>query len=142
MYRVHLSSRAATHILAIMQERFIGPYHHWFEILSDIHGMWWGEFQVNESNIVEKICMGPDITHDQDEACTEGQEQMMKYWESPKYNAFCERNKRKKNEGRGGWGVRKHTCSSISFTEHQFKRQVDLTKRFSKSRHLEELHKH
>ncbi|KAI5677239.1 hypothetical protein M9H77_08189 [Catharanthus roseus] len=47
------------------------------------------------------------------------------------------------NEGqRGGSESRQHTGSSISFTEHQLKRQADLTKSFSKRRHLGELHKH
>ncbi|KAI5675910.1 hypothetical protein M9H77_06860 [Catharanthus roseus] len=55
-------------------------------------------------------------------------EQMMKYWKSPEYKAFCKRNKRNMNAGRGGWGARKQI--------------VDSTERFSKSRHLEELHKY
>ncbi|KAI5657096.1 hypothetical protein M9H77_25889 [Catharanthus roseus] len=41
-------------------------------------------------------------------------EQMIKYWESPEYKAFCERNKRNRNEGRGGRGVGKHTSDEIS----------------------------
>ncbi|KAI5674067.1 hypothetical protein M9H77_14431 [Catharanthus roseus] len=38
-------------------------------------------------------------------------EQMMKYWESPKYKTFCEWNKRNRNErqGRGGRGAGKYT---------------------------------
>ncbi|KAI5676427.1 hypothetical protein M9H77_07377 [Catharanthus roseus] len=70
---------------------------------------------------------------------------MIKYWENLEYKAFCEQNKRNKNEGwGGGWGRRagKHIDSSIFITEHQLKRQVDLTERFSKSKHLEELKKH
>ncbi|KAI5672460.1 hypothetical protein M9H77_12824 [Catharanthus roseus] len=42
----------------------------------------------------------------------------------------------------GGPKSRKAHGHSISFTEHQLKRQADLTERFSKSRHLEELHKY
>ncbi|KAI5666641.1 hypothetical protein M9H77_16494 [Catharanthus roseus] len=42
----------------------------------------------------------------------------------------------------GARGERKHTDGSISFIEHQFKRQVDLIERFSKSRYLEDLYKH
>ncbi|KAI5673143.1 hypothetical protein M9H77_13507 [Catharanthus roseus] len=41
-------------------------------------------------------------------------EHMMKYWESPEYKAFCEQNKRNRNEGRGGQGVGKHTGEEIS----------------------------
>ncbi|KAI5667642.1 hypothetical protein M9H77_17495 [Catharanthus roseus] len=53
----------------------------------------------------------------------------MKYWGSLEYKAFNERNKRNRNE-RQGVGEREST------------QQADLTKRFSKSRHSEELHKH
>ncbi|MDC9032331.1 hypothetical protein M8044_000554, partial [Columbia Basin potato purple top phytoplasma] len=28
------------------------PYHRWSEVPLDVRDMWWGEFQVNESNIV------------------------------------------------------------------------------------------
>ncbi|MDC9032332.1 hypothetical protein M8044_000555, partial [Columbia Basin potato purple top phytoplasma] len=28
------------------------PYHHLSEVPLNVHDMWWGEFQVNESNIV------------------------------------------------------------------------------------------
>ncbi|KAI5663266.1 hypothetical protein M9H77_22589 [Catharanthus roseus] len=50
-------------------------------------------------------------------------------------------------EGGGeGEGAGKHTGGSISVREHQLKmirtNQADLSERFSKSRHLEELHKH
>ncbi|KAI5661773.1 hypothetical protein M9H77_21096 [Catharanthus roseus] len=67
---------------------------------------------------------------------------MMMYCESPEYKAFCEHNKRNRNEGWRGGRAGKHTSGCISFTDHQLKRQVDLTERFSKSRHLKELHKH
>ncbi|KAI5667812.1 hypothetical protein M9H77_17665 [Catharanthus roseus] len=56
-------------------------------------------------------------------------EQMMKYWESPTYKVFCEWNKRNRNKGRG-------------VSEQESTHQTDLIERFSKSRHLEELHKH
>ncbi|KAI5661960.1 hypothetical protein M9H77_21283 [Catharanthus roseus] len=58
-------------------------------------------------------------------------EQIMKYWESPKYKAFCEWNKRNKNErrGRGERKAGKDTCGSISFTEHQLKRLRTDTKK-------------
>ncbi|KAI5662857.1 hypothetical protein M9H77_22180 [Catharanthus roseus] len=83
---LHPSSRAATHILVILQEWFTNSYHHWFEVPSDVRDMWWGEFQ--------KRCV----------------------------------------------------CNfSLSMTKMRYAwevKQVDLTERFSKSRHLEELHKH
>ncbi|KAI5672195.1 hypothetical protein M9H77_12559 [Catharanthus roseus] len=44
MYRLYPSLRAATHISAILQERSTGPYHYWFEVLLDVHDMWWREF--------------------------------------------------------------------------------------------------
>ncbi|KAI5681084.1 hypothetical protein M9H77_02311 [Catharanthus roseus] len=142
MYRLHPSSRIATYISAIMQERFTDPHHRWSEVLTDVHNM---------GRVLEKMCMGPNIIHDQNEAGMEGQGRrpnerfawqclgakkrpMMKYWESPKYKTFCEQNKK------GGQGVGRHTDSSISFIEHQLKR--DLKESLSKSRHLEELYKH
>ncbi|KAI5676726.1 hypothetical protein M9H77_07676 [Catharanthus roseus] len=79
MYRLHPSSRAATHISAIMHEQFTSPYHCWFEVPPDVHDIWW----------------------------------------------------RKK---RYVWDP---TLSTTNM-----RHQVDLTERFSKSRHLEELHKH
>ncbi|KAI5675628.1 hypothetical protein M9H77_06578 [Catharanthus roseus] len=43
---LHQSSRSATHILAILHERFISPYHRWSEVLSDVRDMWWRVFHV------------------------------------------------------------------------------------------------
>ncbi|KAI5656718.1 hypothetical protein M9H77_25511 [Catharanthus roseus] len=68
-------NQVATHITAIFQEQFNGPYHTWSKI--------------------------PQL---------------------------------------GGWGAGKHMGGSFSFTEMIMK--WDLTQRFSKSKYLEELHKH
>ncbi|KAI5682312.1 hypothetical protein M9H77_03540 [Catharanthus roseus] len=44
--------------------------------------------------------------------------------------------------GQGGRGAEKHTGGSILFTEIIVKWQKDLTKKFSRSKYLEELQKH
>ncbi|MDC9032328.1 hypothetical protein M8044_000551, partial [Columbia Basin potato purple top phytoplasma] len=34
------------------------PYHHWSEVPPDVRDIWWGEFQVNKSNIVvDLLCL-------------------------------------------------------------------------------------
>ncbi|KAI5649578.1 hypothetical protein M9H77_35583 [Catharanthus roseus] len=120
--------RATTYISGIMQEQFIDPYHHWSEVPPDVRDMWWGKFQ-------KKCVWYPTLSLTK-------MRQMMEYLESLEYNAFCKWNKRNINERRGGRGAGKQTGGCISFIEHLLNRQVDLTEMFSKSRHLEELHKH
>ncbi|KAI5681413.1 hypothetical protein M9H77_02641 [Catharanthus roseus] len=61
MYKLQPSSRAATHVPAIMQERFTSPYHCWFEVPLDVRHV--------VGRVLEKMCMGPNIIHDQDELC-------------------------------------------------------------------------
>ncbi|KAI5667471.1 hypothetical protein M9H77_17324 [Catharanthus roseus] len=46
--RLHLSSRAATHIKALIQEQSTGPYHSWTEVPPDVRDMWCEEFQVTK----------------------------------------------------------------------------------------------
>ncbi|KAI5671880.1 hypothetical protein M9H77_12244 [Catharanthus roseus] len=92
MYRLHLFSRAATHISAIMQDRFTNFYHHGSELPGCLR------------HVLRRMCMGPDTIHDQDETCMVGQGRQLD-------ERFAYR------------------CS-------------DSMERFSKSRHLEELHKH
>ncbi|KAI5653115.1 hypothetical protein M9H77_30302 [Catharanthus roseus] len=115
-----------TRQLLTLNEQFIGPYHHLSEVPPNVRDMWWG--RVLETHIWDQ---------------TLSMTKMRQAWEvkeSPEYKAFCERNKRNKNEGLGGRGVRMHIGDSISFLEHQLKRI--RTNRFSKSIHLKELHKH
>ncbi|KAI5658548.1 hypothetical protein M9H77_27341 [Catharanthus roseus] len=97
--RLYISSRAATHISTILQERFTDPYHYWFEVPLDVRDIWWREFQMR---------MGPSLS-------------MTKM--------------------RHAWEVEIGYRMRYLFGDAKG-RGRDLTRRFSKSRHLEELHKH
>ncbi|KAI5649813.1 hypothetical protein M9H77_35818 [Catharanthus roseus] len=100
--RLHPSSRATTHISAVMQKRFIGPYHSWSEVSPDVCNMWWGEFQEVKVRDLMRDLLG---------------------------DARAARK-------RPVWIAK-------MFWEHIIKYwKTDLTYKFSKSRHLEELHKH
>ncbi|KAI5683221.1 hypothetical protein M9H77_04449 [Catharanthus roseus] len=47
-----------------------------------------------------------------------------------------------KTQGQGGRGAGKHTGDSLSFTETIVRWQKDFTKKFPRSKYIEELHKH
>ncbi|KAI5668205.1 hypothetical protein M9H77_18058 [Catharanthus roseus] len=87
----------------------------------------------------DKACLGDQCRDWMRDLLSNAREQMMKYWKSPKYKAFCEQKGTGMRDGRSGsrevhrWFYLLHRASIV---------KADLTEKFSKSKHLEELHKH
>ncbi|KAI5657493.1 hypothetical protein M9H77_26286 [Catharanthus roseus] len=116
-HRLYLSSRAATHISAILQERFSSPYYHWFEVPLDIRNMWWGEFQ-------KSYVWYPSLS----------MTKIRDTWEVKVSDWMRICLAMLEGQGRGLFGF----LNVLGADD----KQADLTKRFSKSRHLEKLHKY
>ncbi|KAI5677670.1 hypothetical protein M9H77_08620 [Catharanthus roseus] len=101
-----------------MQEQFTGHYHCWFEVPSDVYDMWWGDFRSRSGDWMRDLLGDAQAARKRPVWIPE------MFW-------------RMRVGGSGSGEIHRWF-----YILHRALGEEDLTERFSKSRHLEELHKH